>query len=130
RLCNRSDHPRDDGVNAFLEICFTVCRFVQNDKCKDPLSLDGMWITYDSTFDHVVVLIDGIFHLCSPDAMSGDIDHIIDTANDPVTSCLIAFCSVTGKIISGMYREISLPASLVITIRGPDYRGPGKANTE
>ncbi len=56
------------------------------------------------------------FDFSGTHAMTGDIDHVINAAGDPVEAILVAAAAITGKIRAGIGRKIRVDESLMIAV--------------
>ena len=68
--------------------------------------------------------------LRSAHAVTGDIDHIVDAAGDPVVAVLVAATAVTSEIIAFVLLEVGGFEALVIAVDGAHLAGPGGADRQ
>jgi hypothetical protein len=57
-------------------------------------------------------------------AVAGDVDHVVDTAGDPVIAVLVAAAAVAGEILAAIGAEIGLEEALVIAPDGAHLARP------
>src|SRR5438270_12209644 len=70
----------------------------------------------DGGFRHFYMRDKRTFDFRGAHAVAGDVDHVIDTAGDPVITVLVAPASIAGEILALIGREIGLHEALVIAI--------------
>mmetsp|Transcript_2388 Transcript_2388/g.3152 ORF Transcript_2388/g.3152 Transcript_2388/m.3152 type:complete len:297 (+) Transcript_2388:1357-2247(+) len=64
------------------------------------------------------------FDLGCAHAVTRDVDHVINTAGDPIITILIAAAAVTGEVIAFVVREIGLLETLMVAPDGAHLAGP------
>ncbi len=88
----------------------------QRDKSIDALTFDIMRIAHDGGFGDLVFANERTFDFRGTEAMTGDVDHIIDPAGDPVIAILIAAAAIAGEIFAAIGLEIGVDEALMIAI--------------
>src|SRR5437660_197023 len=63
-------------------------------------------------------------------AMSGNIDHVVDTTHDPEVAVLVLARAVTGKVHALNLRPVLLLITRVVAIDGPQHGRPGLGDDE
>ena len=96
-----------------------------DDKCIDTLTFHIVGIAHDGTFHNTCVHVDGILHFGSADAVSADIEYVINAARDPVETIFIPVCSITSEIEVLVCGKIIGSAAFMIAISGSEGCGPG-----
>ncbi|MPN47294.1 hypothetical protein SDC9_194896 [bioreactor metagenome] len=72
----------------------------------------------DSCFSNQGMIDEGAFHFHCPDAVTGDIDNIIDPTENPKVAVFIPFGSVSGEInprpisIIGVFKTFGIPINV------------------
>src|SRR6059036_4159667 len=64
-------------------------------------------------------------NLHGSDAMTGNVDHVIDPSHDPQVAVLIAPGSITGEINAWNFTPVLFPVSLGITVDRAQHGWPG-----
>src|SRR5262249_21782377 len=59
------------------------------------------------------------------DAMTGDVQDVVDAAHDPVVAVLVAPRAVAGEVAARDIAEVLLPEALVVAPPRAEHRGPG-----
>src|SRR3954447_15939248 len=62
--------------------------------------------------------------------MTGDVDHVVDAAGDPVIAIGVAAAAVTGEVFSLVGGEIGLLEAGVVAIDGAHLPRPGLCDAE
>ena len=70
------------------------------------------------------------FHLGGAEAMSRDVDHVVDAAGDPPVAVGVAPAAIPGKIVAGIGLEVGIDEALVIAIDRAHLAGPGVDQAE
>mmetsp|Transcript_11143 Transcript_11143/g.25229 ORF Transcript_11143/g.25229 Transcript_11143/m.25229 type:complete len:580 (+) Transcript_11143:1307-3046(+) len=83
-----------------------------------------MLVADDSRLGALVVLDERALHLRGTDAVSGDVDDVVDAAGDPEVPILVAARAVTGEVESWVRREVRLLESLVVARHGSHHARP------
>jgi hypothetical protein len=63
------------------------------------------------------------FHFGGAHAVTGDVDHIIDAAGDPVIAVLVAAAAVAGEVHALIGGEVGLHEALMVAIDGAHLAG-------
>ena len=121
RADDAADSCRDVAAGHFL---ITMCTIV-DDKSVDALSFHIMRIPYHSTFHHAGMHVDGILHFGGTDAVSADVQHVINAARNPVETIVIPVGSITREIKVLIGGKIIGPAAFMVAISGPEGSRPG-----
>src|SRR5262245_51346017 len=62
--------------------------------------------------------------------MPGDVDHVVDTAGDPVIAVTVAPAAVAGEILALVGGKVGVDEALVVAVDGPRDAGPSVENDE
>src|SRR2546427_6757346 len=81
-------------------------------------------------FGYSRMLAERPFNLRRPQAMTGDINHIVYPTGDPVVTILIPTTTVTSEVLPRIKRKIGLAKAFVIAVHGPHYSWPGELNAQ
>jgi hypothetical protein len=76
-----------------------IVALLQGDKGRDGLARQLIGYTDDSGLANRMMLDQGCFDLGSGQAMTADINYIINAATDPVEALVITSSAVTGELI-------------------------------
>ena len=102
----------------------------QSNEGHHALSLELVWAAdYSSLGDGLVG------HQCALDlrgsqAVSCDVEDIVDTADDPEVSVLVTPSAVSCEIASLDFTPVLLLEAGVVSINGPQHRRPGLSDDE
>ena len=72
--------------------------FLQRDERRDRLSLDLVRAPDDGRFGHARVIDEGALDFHGPDAVPGDVQHVVHAAEQPEVAVLVALRAVAGEI--------------------------------
>ena len=89
-----------------------------------------MGIANNGGFRHLLVGVQGRLDLGGPHPVSGDVDHVVDAAGDPVIPVAVPKRAVAGKIVTRERFEIGCLVFLVIAVDRPGEAGPGPLDAE
>ena len=96
----------------------------------DALSLEFVWAADYGSLSDGFVGHQGTLDLGGSQAVSCDVEDIVDTADDPEVSVLVTPSTVSGEIASLDFTPILLLEAGVISINGPQHRRPGLSDDE
>ncbi len=99
----------------------------QGDIGVDALALDVVRIADHGGLRHFRMRDQRAFHFGSAHAMAGDVDHVVDAADDPVIAVLVAATAVAGEVVADVSREIRLDEALVVALDRAHHARPGSA---
>src|SRR6516164_10316334 len=69
-------------------------------------------------------------HLHGAEAMSGDVDHVVDAAHDPEVAVLVAPGAVAREVDARHLAPVLLRVALGIAVHGAKHAGPRPRNDE
>src|SRR5690554_797078 len=72
----------------------------------------------------------GTFPLGGAHAMTGNIEHIVHPASDPIITAGVAPGAITGKVIAGVDGIVGLDTALMIAVYGAQLGGPGSLDRQ
>ena len=70
------------------------------------------------------------FHLGRAKPVTGDIDHVVDAASDPVIAVLVTTAAVASEVFAGIGAEISVHEPLVIAVNRAHLARPRVGNAQ
>ena len=101
--------------------------FAQRDERGERLSLELVRLADDRRLGDRGVLDERRLHLHRADAVSGDVEHVVDAAEDPEVAVVVALGAVAGEVEvgpAGPLREVRLHVARVVA---PDGAQPSTA---
>jgi hypothetical protein len=69
--------------------------------------------------------VDGILHFGGADAVSADIEYVINAARNPVETIFIPVSSIPREVKVLVCGKIIGPAAFMVTVGGPEGCRPG-----
>src|SRR5690348_17300595 len=107
-----------DVVTHFLDqllakLLTSVFAGVEGYEGVDCLALNLVRKADDRSLGDLRVRHERAFHLRGADAVTGDVDDVVDAAGDPVIAILVAAAAVAGKVEAGVGLEIGLEETAV-----------------
>jgi len=66
----------------------------------------------------------GAFDLDRAQPVAGDVQHVVDTAHDPVVAVLVAARAVAGEVEAGVFRPVLADITFGVAVQGPHHGGP------
>ena len=97
---------------------------LDGNKGGDCLASELVGHTDDSGFSDSVMLDQGSLNLGSGQAVTGNVDNVIDTAADPVVALVVTSSTVTSEVVSLVDVQVCIHISLVCTPDGTSHAGP------
>src|SRR4051812_22674354 len=97
---------------------------VECDIGVDGGALDLVWVADDCGLGDQGMADQRAFDLGRADAMSRDVDDVVDPARDPVIAVVVAATAVSGEIEAGVGFEIGLEEAAVIAPHGAHLPRP------
>ena len=114
----------------FLEGVAWLLAGAEGDKGHDPLPLDLVGTANDRSFGNGGMTDQGTLDLGGSEAVTGDVEHVIDTADDPEVSLLVTTRSVPREVGTFDLAPILLAVTLLVTPDTAEHRGPRFADDE
>lgn len=108
------------GVEAVLE----------NAEGVDGLAFDLVSDTDDSGFSAGGVRDEGRFEFSSAEAMTRDVDNVVDAADDPMIAISVAEDAVASEEAAGVREEVGLAEALMVAPNGTSHAGPRTVYSE
>ena len=120
-------HP----VAQFLAQLFGRLGIVhERDVGVDALALDVVRTTDDGGFGDLAVRDQRALDLGRAEAMTGDVQHVVDATGDPVVAVLVAPRAVAREVAAGERAEVRVDEALVIAEHGAHLAGPAVGQHE
>ena len=82
----------------FLELIIDLIALLDSNESIDGLAGKLIADTDDSSFSNGVVLDESSFDFGSGEAMTADVNNVINTASNPVITLVITSSSITSKL--------------------------------
>src|SRR5262249_29165497 len=73
---------------------------------------------------------EGAFDLHRPDAVPGDVEHVVDAPQNPVVAVGVPFGAVAREVDPGPAAPVHLPVALVVAPDGTQHAGPRAGDRE
>mmetsp|Transcript_8162 Transcript_8162/g.12610 ORF Transcript_8162/g.12610 Transcript_8162/m.12610 type:complete len:231 (-) Transcript_8162:1294-1986(-) len=89
-----------------------------------------MGLTNHGRLGNGLVGNEGTLHFGCSDAVTANVEDVIDASNDEMVSVLIPINSVAGKVISSVWFEVGHHVALVVTQARASHSWPWFANSE
>ncbi len=83
----------------------------EGDKGHQGLALERIGPPHHGCLGHLRVAHQRALHLGCADAVAGDVENVIDTADDPVITGVVPPAAVAGEIGGGNFAPIDVPVS-------------------
>ena len=103
-----------DGGDAVLE----------RDEAHERLALELVGPADDGGLGDGRVRHEGALHLGGADAVAGDVEHVVDAADDPEIAVLVEPRAVAGEIVARQLAPVLLLEALVVAPERAQHRGP------
>ena len=84
-----------------------------------------MGVTHHGGLSHGFVGHEGTFHLGGAQAVTADVDDVIDAARDPVVAVLVSASPIPREVVSRVLGEVGLLETLVVAVDRAGRAGPG-----
>ena len=115
-------------ADLVLEILAWLVTFAKNDEGNNTLPLDLVGTADDGRFGHGRMTDQGTFHLGRAEAMTGNIEDIVDTADDPEIPLLVAAGAIAGEVGTLHLAPVLLAVPCLVAPDAAKHRGPGLAD--
>ena len=80
--------------------------------------------TDDGSFRDGRVRHERALDLGRAEAVARDVDHVVDSARDPVVAVFVAARAVAREVLAGILLEIGVDEALMIAVNGAHLAGP------
>ena len=100
------------------------------DEGGDGLALHVIWATDDGGFGHCWVGDEGAFDFGGAEAVTGNIEHIVEAADDPEISLFVAAGAVACGVEAIVIGPVGLFVAVLVAIDRTDHRRPWLADHE
>jgi phosphoribosylanthranilate isomerase len=97
---------------------------LEGDEGIEALAFDVVRHGGDGGFGDFRMADEGAFDLGGADAMTGDVDDVIDAAHEPVIAVFIDATAVAGEVDVGVHGEVGVDEAVVIAPGGAHHAGP------
>ena len=118
------------GPECLLQFRTGGRRRFQRDEGYQGLPLDVVGFADHGRLGHVLVADQGAFHFGRADPMPGDVQDIVDAADDPIVPRAVPATSVAGEVTPRDFVPVSFPESLRIAPNTAQHAGPGIADNQ
>ena len=130
RFGDGADGVPDVFAEFFAQLGAGLFASLERDKGDDRLTFDFMGASDHGGFGHGVMADQRTLDFGGAEAVAGDVEHVIDAADDPEIAVLVPAGAVTGEIESGNFAPVSFLIPRAVAVNGAEHGGPGFANDE
>src|ERR1700730_7328691 len=127
---NRADLLPHPGHELTFQLVARLLLDPQCDISVNALPLEVVWKADDGSFGYFRVGDEGTLDLGGAQPMTGDVDHVIDPAGQPVEPILIATSTISGEVEPGKVRKIGRHKTGMVAEHRAHLSGPGTGEAE
>src|SRR5262249_15793389 len=124
RRGNRSDLLADPSHQFLAQVFSRLFAGHQGDIGVDALTFDVVRVTDYPRFRNFRMRNECALDFGGAEAVSSDIDDIVDASGDPVVAIFVATAAVTREIFAGIGLEVRIDETLVVAIDSAHLSGP------
>ena len=132
-LIRRGDRT-DDLADVLLEFVFEstvgLDAFLHGDEADDALAFQFIWTTDDGGLGDGRMRNEGAFDFGGAETMTGDVEHVVDAANDPDVAVFVTTCSVASEIPAFEVAPVSLLVAFLVAPNATQHGRPGLFDDE
>src|SRR5690606_24533807 len=81
--------------------------------------------THHRGFGNLLVKHQGALDLGGAHAVTGDVEHVVHPAGDPVVTIAIAARAIASEVVAGIGGKVGIQHALVVAEYAADLGGPG-----
>mmetsp|Transcript_37253 Transcript_37253/g.99429 ORF Transcript_37253/g.99429 Transcript_37253/m.99429 type:complete len:338 (-) Transcript_37253:1076-2089(-) len=124
RLRERPDRLPNAHDQLLLQGVIALDSFLQDDVTEQARTLHLVRETDDGCLRSFWVSNERVLNLGTAYAVTGDVDHIVDTACDPIVAVLVAHARVACEVVAGVRLQVDVQEPLVVAVHRPQHGGP------
>ncbi len=115
RRSDRADVVTNSGSDRSENLFSNFNIRFEGDISVDGFTLDVVRKTDDGRFDDVRIVVDGIFNFAGSDAVTRNVDDIVDAACDPEITVFVASSTVSSEVEARASCEVGVFVAFVVS---------------
>ena len=130
RLGDGTDHLADMVAQIAVEGVGGFDLGFQCDEGDDGLAFEFVGATDHGGFGDVGVVDESTFDFCGAEPVTGDVEDVVETTDDPEVAVFVALGTVAGEVVSGVFGPVGFFEARFIAVDGAGHGWPWFTNDE
>ena len=129
-LGDRADFLADVLAEDLAQVGAGGVAGLESDEGDEGLALELVGTANNGGFGDVLIGDQSAFDFSSADAVTGDVQHVVNAADDPKVSVFVLPATVAGEVVAGDFGPVNFLVTFQIAPEAAEHAGPRFANDQ